>query len=276
MGVRPIIYVVSDSVGETAELVTKAAISQFNGSNAVIKRFPYVEDKEDIDEVISLVRLDAAMIVFTLVKPDIRAYLKERAANEGIKACDIIGPLMEEYQMFCGRLPLNEPGLVRKLDDDYFKKIEAIEFAVKYDDGRDPRGILKSDIVLIGVSRTSKTPLSQFLALKRLKVANVPIVPEIDPPEELFLVPPEKCFGLKISPEKLNNIRRERLISLGLSDNASYANLDRIKQEIKFFEKIVGKIGCPVIEVTNKAVEETANVILNLYHKIQADLEIQG
>lgn len=263
----PIIYVVSDSVGETAELVTKAAISQFDSNDVTIKRFPYVEDNTHIDEVISLVKLDKGMIVYTLVKPDMREYLRESASKEGIYACDIIGPLMDQIQKASGKQPFLEPGLVRKLDEDYFKKVEAIEFAVKYDDGRDPRGILKADIVLVGVSRTSKTPLSQYLAHKRLKVANVPLVPEVDPPEELFSVPPEKCFGLKISPEKLNNIRRERLISLGLNDKASYANIERIKEEISYFEKVVSKIGCQVIEVTNKAVEETANVILNYYHK---------
>jgi [pyruvate, water dikinase]-phosphate phosphotransferase / [pyruvate, water dikinase] kinase len=267
MGKVPIIYVVSDSVGETAELVTKAAISQFNGSDLTIKRFPYVEDKFNIDEVLSLAKMDQGMIAFTLVKPEIRSYMAEAAARENIYAIDIIGPLMDRIQSICGETPLYEPGLVRKLDDDYFKKVEAIEFAVQYDDGRDPRGILKADIVLVGVSRTSKTPLSQYLAHKRLKVANVPLVPEVDPPEELFQVSPSKCFGLKISPEKLNNIRRERLISLGLSDNASYANLERIKSEISYFDQIVTKIGCPVVDVTNKAVEETANVIFDLYRR---------
>jgi regulator of PEP synthase PpsR (kinase-PPPase family) len=266
----PIIYVVSDSVGETAELVTKAAISQFNGSGMTLKRFPYVEDKEHIDEVLSLVAYDKGMIAFTLVKPEIRTYLKEKAEEEGILAVDLIGPIIDQIQVFSGKTPLCEPGLVRKLDEDYFKKIEAIEFAVKYDDGRDPRGLLKADIVLIGVSRTSKTPLSQYLAHKRLKVANVPLVPEVDPPEELYKIPVNKCFGLKISPEKLNNIRRERLISLGLNDQASYANIERIKEELTFFETVVNKINCPVIDVTNKAVEETANVILNYFHKGRA------
>jgi regulator of PEP synthase PpsR (kinase-PPPase family) len=264
----PVIYVVSDSVGETAELVTKAALSQFNGTNVDIKRFPYVEDTSHLDEVLSLAKLDRGMIAYTLVKPEMREYMSDMALKEGIQACDLIGPLMDQISELCGKTPLYEPGLVRKLDEDYFKKIEAIEFAVKYDDGRDPRGIIKADIVLIGVSRTSKTPLSQFLAHKRLKVANVPIVPEVDPPEELFVVAPHKCFALKISPEKLNHIRRERLISLGLSDNANYANINRIKEELAYFEEIVKKIGCPVIDVTNKAVEETANVILNLYQKM--------
>ncbi|GHH97031.1 pyruvate, water dikinase regulatory protein [Neobacillus kokaensis] len=266
----PIIYVVSDSVGETAELVTKAAISQFNGSGMTLKRFPYVEDKEHIEEVLSLAALDKGMVAFTLVKPEMRTYMKVQAEKEGILAVDLIGPIIDEIQAFSGKTPLFEPGLVRKLDEDYFKKIEAIEFAVKYDDGRDPRGILKADIVLIGVSRTSKTPLSQYLAHKRIKVANVPLVPEVDPPEELYKVPKERCFGLKISPEKLNHIRRERLISLGLNDQASYANIDRIKEELTFFEQVVGKINCPIIDVTNKAVEETANVILNYIYKGRA------
>jgi [pyruvate, water dikinase]-phosphate phosphotransferase / [pyruvate, water dikinase] kinase len=263
----PVIYVVSDSVGETAELVTKAAISQFNGAGMILKRFPYVEDKEDIDEVLSLVALDKGMVAYTLVKPEMRTYMKQRADQEGIPSVDLIGPIMDQIQHFSGKTPLFEPGLVRKLDEDYFKKVEAIEFAVKYDDGRDPRGILKADIILIGVSRTSKTPLSQYLAHKRLKVANVPLVPEVEPPEELFKVSKEKCFGLKISPEKLNNIRKERLISLGLNDQASYANIERIKEELLFFEKVVNRINCPVIDVTNKAVEETANVILNYFQK---------
>jgi regulator of PEP synthase PpsR (kinase-PPPase family) len=263
----PIIYVVSDSVGETAELVTKAAISQYNGSGMILKRFPYVEDKEHIDEVLSLVSYDKGMIAFTLVKPEIRTYLMEKAKEADIIAVDLIGPIIDQIEVYSGKTPLCEPGLVRKLDEDYFKKIEAIEFAVKYDDGRDPRGLLKADIVLIGVSRTSKTPLSQYLAHKRLKVANVPLVPEVDPPEELYKVPINKCFGLKISPEKLNYIRRERLITLGLNDQASYANIERIKEELTFFEKVIKKIECPVIDVTNKAVEETANIILNYIHK---------
>lgn len=259
----PIIYVVSDSVGETAELVTKAAVSQFINSNVTIKRIPYVENPEHIDEVISLAKLNQAIIAYTLVRPRDREYMKMKADLEGILTYDIIGPLMDTLQESFQLDPVYEPGLVRKLDEDYFKRVEAIEFAVKYDDGRDPRGILRADIVLVGVSRTCKTPLSQYLAHKRFKVANVPLVPEVEPPEELFLVAPEKCIGLKISPEKLNNIRKERLKTLGLGDHAIYANLERIKEELTYFEHIIDKLNCPVIDVTNKAIEETANTIIN-------------
>ena len=261
--VSPIVYVVSDSVGETAELVTKAAASQFQHSNVVIKRIPFVENSDHIDEVISLAKLNQAIIAYTLVRPNDREYMQKRAAAEGIFAYDIIGPLMDALEKRYEFKPEFEPGLVRQLDDDYFKRVEAIEFAVKYDDGRDPRGILRADIVLVGVSRTCKTPLSQFLAHKRYKVANVPLVPEVDPPEELFLVAPEKCIGLKISPENLNHIRKERLKTLGLGDHAIYANLERIKEELLYFNKVIDKLNCPVIDVTNKAIEETANTIIN-------------
>ncbi|MCG3085808.1 kinase/pyrophosphorylase [Anoxybacillus sp. LAT_35] len=262
-----IVYVVSDSAGETAELVVKAAASQFQGALVQFRRVPYVEDVGTLSEVVALAKMNRGIIVFTLVIPEMRQFLLAEAAREGVPVYDIIGPLIEQMEQLFQMAPRCEPGPVRVLDEDYFRKIEAIEFAVKYDDGRDPRGILRADIVLIGVSRTSKTPLSQYLAHKRFKVANVPIVPEVDPPEELFQVPPKKCFGLKISPEKLNEIRRERLKSLGLDDRAIYANIDRIKEELQYFDEIVKKIGCEVIDVTNKAVEETANVIMNIMRK---------
>ncbi|WP_075618112.1 pyruvate, water dikinase regulatory protein [Paenisporosarcina indica] len=259
------IFIVSDSVGETGELVAKAAVSQFRPGlqDTSLKRFPHIETFDHIKEIVQLAKLERAMIVFTLVQKNMRSTLLKACAHAGVRSIDLLGPLMDTIESDLNEIPFEEPGLVRKLDEDYFKKIEAIEFAVKYDDGRDPRGLLMADIVLVGVSRTSKTPLSQYLAHKRYKVANVPLVPEVEPPEELFKVNPEKCFGLVISPDKLNSIRKERLIALGLNNDASYAKLDRIKQEIVHFDKVVSRIGCQVIDVTNRAVEETANVILN-------------
>ena len=175
--------------------------------------------------------------------------------------------MVEAIEGIVKKSPKNQPGLVRQLDEEYFRKVEAIEFAVKYDDGRDPRGLLRADVVLIGVSRTSKTPLSMYLANKRYKVANVPLVPEVEPPEELFMVPTKKCIGLTISPDQLNMIRRERLKSLGLTSQANYASLERIMQELEYAEKIMKRVGCPVINVSNKAVEETANLIVDIIRK---------
>lgn len=264
---NPHVYILSDSVGETAELVIKAGLSQFNSTEYIIRRVPYVEDEGTIDEAIQLALENNGMIGFTLVDPDLRTYVNQETKKAGVEAIDIMGPMIQSMERAFSRTPRLEAGLVHQLDEDYFKRVEAIEFAVKYDDGRDSRGIQRADIVLIGVSRTSKTPLSQFLAHKRLKVANVPIVPEVDPPEELFKVDPKKCIGLRINPEKLNSIRKERLKSLGLGDQASYANMQRIKEELKYFDQLVDEIGCEVIDVSHKAVEETANLILQLCRK---------
>lgn len=264
---KPSVYVLSDSVGETAELVIKAGLSQFNDGDYNIYRVPYVEDKETIDEYLQLAKEKNAVIGFTLVDPELRHHLNDSAKELGIEAIDIMGPVLYSMERTFKTKPRLEPGRVRTLDEDYFRRIEAIEFAVKYDDGRDPRGIARADIVLIGVSRTSKTPLSQYLAHQRIKVANVPIVPEVEPPEELFHVDPEKCIGLKINKEKLNEIRKERLKALGLGDQATYANIERIQQELDYFDQVVEKIGCRVIDVSNKAVEETANIVLKMFRK---------
>lgn len=259
------VFIVSDSVGETGELVAKAAVSQYLNAdqNVVLKRFPYIDSISHLQEIIKMAAEQKAFIVYTLVTKELRNYIEDETAKLQVSAVDLMGPLLDALGKKLGAVPLQEAGLVRKLDDDYFKKVEAIEFAVKYDDGRDPRGILMADIVLVGISRTSKTPLSQYLAHKRLKVANVPLVPEVDPPEELYKVNPAKCFGLVISPDKLNHIRKERLIALGLNSDANYAQINRIHEEISHFHKVADKIGCEIIDVTNRAVEETANLIMD-------------
>lgn len=261
---NPLVFVLSDSVGETAELVIKAGLSQFTNGNYDIQRIPYVEDKAIIDETLEMAKEKEAFIAFTLVDPNLRDYMNERAKELSVEVIDIMGPMMELMESKFKNEPRLEPGLIYKLDKDYFERIEAIEFAVRYDDGRDPRGIARADIVLIGVSRTSKTPLSQYLAHQRLKVANIPVVPEVDPPEELFRIDQSRCIGLRISREKLIDIRKERLKALGLGDHATYATLQRIDEELAYFDRIIDKIGCEVIDVSNKAVEETANVIMQM------------
>jgi regulator of PEP synthase PpsR (kinase-PPPase family) len=264
---RPVVFILSDSIGETAEFVIRAASSQFSGVQADIRRIPYVDDKKTIAETVRAAAEVQGLIAFTMVVRELQEYLWTEAERHGVQVVDIMGPMLKGLSQLYGREPRREPGLVRRLDDEYFRKVEAIEFAVKYDDGRDPRGLLRADIVLIGVSRTSKTPLSMYLAHKRLKVANVPLVPEVEPPEELFMLPAEKCIGLTIHPDQLNGIRRERLKSLGLTARANYANMERILQELEYSEKVMKRVGCPMIDVSNKAVEETANIILDMFRK---------
>jgi regulator of PEP synthase PpsR (kinase-PPPase family) len=264
---KEVVYVVSDSVGETAEFVVKAVATQFNGGQVEIRRNSYVDDFEDIEDVILLAKKGPSIIAYTIVIPSLKDYLDRRANEENILAVDLLSPLMSAFETSFNKQPHHRPGLMRKMDEEYFRKIEAIEFAVKYDDGRDPRGIVKADIVLVGVSRTSKTPLSMYLAHKRFKVANVPLVPEVPPPDELFEIPRKNCIGLIISPDKLNEIRKERLKALGLASQASYASFGRILEELDHAEKVMKRLGCPIIDVSNKAVEETAGLILEVLKK---------
>lgn len=260
-----VIYVISDSVGETAQNVTKAALSQFSlQCDCEIRRFPYITDEKFLLEVLNSGKSENAIIIYTLVNKHLSNETKKYCESENLSHVDLMTPLLKEIANKTNLKPKREPGIIRKLDESYFKRVEAIEFAVKYDDGKDPRGILKSDIVLLGISRTSKTPLSMYLANKNIKVANVPLVPEIPIPKEVFEINPNKIIGLTNTPEKLNEIRQERLKALGLSSSASYANLNRILQELDYAEEIMKKVGCPVIDVSNKAIEETAGIILDI------------
>lgn len=268
---KQLVFVVSDSVGETCELVVRAASIQFHENAIETLRIPFVEDEQTIHDVVTQARAQGAVIAFTLVNEEHRSLLIRLGQEYGVKTVDLLGDLLDVLAGQLGESPREKPGLIYRLDEDYFRKIEAMEFAVKYDDGRDPRGLKKADIVLVGVSRTSKTPLSQYLALKRYKVANVPLVPESRPPEELFELPPDKCVGLIISPDKLISIRMERLKSLGLKPEADYAQLERINRELEYARGIYERIGCEVIDVTNKAVEETAGIILRMLDQSKED-----
>lgn len=180
----------------------------------------------------------------------------------GVRAVDIMGPMMQAFVDSFNTNPIAKPGLLHRMDEDYFRRIDSVEFAVKYDDGKDKTGLLKADTVLIGVSRTSKTPLSIYLAHKGLKVANLPLVPETKVPQELFEVAPERIYGLTMDAKYILRIRMERLKALGLSENAQYAKYERIVEELEYARKVMEKIGCQVIDVSNRAIEETAGIIM--------------
>lgn len=258
---------VSDSIGETAEMVARAAAEQFKDINYEIKKYPFVSNEEQIKELIDDASESKSIIVFTTVLENLREAIKIECKKHNLPYIDVMSPLIKSFETFLDAKPANEPGIIHRLDEKYFKKVEAVEFAVKYDDGKDPRGVLKADIVLIGVSRTSKTPLSMYLANKNIKVANIPLVPEVPIPDELFQISPKKIVGLTTNPIKLNEIRQERLKALGLSDKATYANVERILEELEFADGLMKRLKCPVINVSNKAVEETANLILEIIKK---------
>ena len=260
----PKIFIVSDSIGETAEKVVRAVAIQFNSDITEIRKEALVTDVSQIRRIVEEARNCTCIIVYTLVVEELKRVLEEECDKYGILRVDILGPLMDALKTIAPTTPKLEAGLIYKLDEHYFKRVDAVEFAVKYDDGKDPRGILNADAVLIGVSRTSKTPLSMYLAHKNYRVANVPLVPEIPPPEELFQISNKRIIGLTADPDKLNLIRRERLKTLGLNDSASYADMKRILLELEHADTLFKKLGCTVIDVSKKAVEETASIVIQL------------
>lgn len=264
---QPIIYAISDSIGETSESVVRATTSQFVQEKFDIIRVPYVNSIEQIDKIVQEAKESNAVICYTIVSPEIRAEVARKTQELNVTAVDILGPVLTAIEKTSGLTPKNQPGLIHALDHEYFKRVAAVEFAIKYDDGKNPWGLTKADLVIIGVSRTSKTPLSMYLANKQLKVANVPLVPEIPPPEELFKVPNNRIIGLLIDPHKLNEIRIARLKAMGLGDTANYADLRRIEEELDYARTIMQRLHCMIINVSNRAIEETASLILEYLRK---------
>ncbi|WP_414839065.1 pyruvate, water dikinase regulatory protein [Carnobacterium sp. TMP28] len=265
------IYLISDSIGETGEQVIHSILSQYSIEVEEIKKFTHVVTKKTVEKILTNVSEEENTVIFyTLVQQELRQYIKEFSGKNAIFLVDLLGDGLTAIEQATSLKPLGEPGIIRKMDQEYFKRIEAIEFSVRYDDGKDPRGILKADLVILGISRTSKTPLSMYLANKNIRVANVPLFPESEPPKEIYQISPSKIIGLTNTPEKLNGIRKERLKNLGLPSNASYAEMNRILEELEYADKIMKRIGCLVIDVSDNAIEETANLIVDYVKKMDA------
>ncbi|KMT20870.1 pyruvate, water dikinase regulatory protein [Clostridium cylindrosporum] len=258
-----IIYAVSDSIGETAEQVAKATASQFD-NDVKIKRASYINSKVDaINFINSIENKDKCLILSTIVVEETREFLVKLAIERDIEIINVLGPCINAVSEIINETPIYKPGAVRRLDEDYFRKIEAMEFALSFDDGKSERGLLNADLVIIGVSRTSKTPLSIYIANKGIKVANVPLVPETPVPEALFEINRRKIIGLTIDPRELMAIRHNRITRMGTSlHKIEYANAERILAELEYAEKIMRRIRCKVFDVTRKAIEETASQIL--------------
>lgn len=273
------IYMVSDGTGWTAEHSVNAALGQFEhclvdrGCSVNTHLFSGIDDVERLLEIVKQAAIEGAMLAYTLADPEMAESAKQACKHWGVPSADVLGPITEAVASHLGvspsGLPRGAPGRSFPLTDDYFRRIEAIEFTIKQDDGALPKNLHKADIVLAGVSRTGKTPLSIYLAQKGYKVANVPIVMGVELPKALFEVDPEKVFGLTINPVVLQTIRKARAKSLGFSEDArsNYSEMDYVREELDFAGKIFSQNPVwPVIEVTGKAIEETAAVVLRLYH----------
>ncbi len=257
---RITIHVISDSLGETGEMVARAAAAQFADDAFLIERLAKISTPEQLRDEVRSHCGRHCIFLYTLVNRDLRREM-ERLCAEGVNGVDLLGPSVELIERVTGLRSAGEAGIIRRTDAEYFDRIEAMEFAVKHDDGRNPEGLADADIVLIGVSRTSKTPLSMYLAFKGWRVANVPLAPAVSPPQELFELDPRKVFGLVTSIDVLLEIRRERMREIG-TVVPGYAEREAVERELEQARATMRRIGCLVVHTDNRAVEEAAQEII--------------
>ena len=250
------LHVISDSTGETAVRLVHALEAQFPEQDFEEIRHPRVETVDDLHLALNRAKGRPAVIVYTLVHPELRDAARAICRRYKLHYCDLLGHPIEAVARVAGVAAKMTPGARPPLDSAYFKRIAAIEFAVKYDDGVGA-GLHDADIVLVGVSRTSKTPLSMYLGYLGYKTANVPVVKGIEPPSALFTIDPTKIVGLTIDAERLREIRKQRARRLGGGERA-YAELLEIYAELEEAETLHRRLGCPVIEISDLSIEETA------------------
>lgn len=268
------LHVISDATGETAVRLVHALEAQFPDQEFEEIRHPRVETVDDLQLALNRARGRPAVVVYTIVKPELRDAMKTLCRRHRVHACDLLGHPIDEIAKVSGTAARMTPGARHPLDSAYFKRMAAIEFAVKYDDGVGS-GLPEADIVLVGVSRTSKTPLSMYLGYLGYKTANVPIVRGIEPPGELFEIDQAKIVGLTIEAGRLVEIRQERVRNMRATRKA-YAEIVEIYEELDQAAAIHRRLGCPVLEITDLSIEETALRITRLVEQRRAEAAVSA
>jgi len=259
------IHVLSDGTGETADQLTQAGLVHYKRDGLKINRHKNVRDQEQVKRVFEDASMGRSLIVYTVVSDELRHFIRSQSMAAGVVAVDLLGPILEALDGFLKKDPTSEPGLFHKVNEYYFKRIEAIEFTVKHDDGKYTENLENAGIILVGLSRTGKTPLSVYLSYKGWKVANVPLVVGVPLPPKVSEVDQRKLIGLSIDPHTLVRIRRERLIKMGEDPTGSYASLKHVLEENEYAKDVFRKHrSWPVFDVTGKALEETATEIENI------------
>lgn len=259
------VFVVSDGTGETGSSATQAAMLQFR-TPWRMRIFRDVRTESQARRVVELAVRMRAMLVFTVVDERVARTLRDYGARQGVRTVDLLGPLISRAAQHLDAEPRLEPGLLHTFSDEYFRRIDAVEFAVRHDDGANVRTMVEADLVLIGPSRTSKTPLSMYLAQRGVKTGNVPLVPGLDPPRALFELDPAKVVGLTVDPGALLTIRRSRLRTMHAAPWAEYADPEAVLAELGRARRLYRESGWRVVDISGRAVEETAARVLELLY----------
>jgi regulator of PEP synthase PpsR (kinase-PPPase family) len=257
------IFILSDGTGTTGEMVVQAALTQFQDSYTELHRVGQVRNKEQVDRVLRRAQRVRGVVVYTSVMPEVRRAILTGGRRYAVPTIDVLGPVLGRLTDLLALSPSAQPGLFKGLDEAYFERIEAINFAIKHDDGLRPRDLPLADLVLVGVSRTSKTPISIYLSYRGIRVANVPIVLDSDLPKQVFEIDPKKIIGLTMRPERLQLVRRARADNYKM-DLPSYTELETIIREIRFSERLFREQGWQHFDVTLRSIEEVAATIQEL------------
>lgn len=259
-----IIYAISDATGELATKLSENALRQFPSHQVQVIRVPHVNNEIILKKYVQQAQKICGLIAFTFVSEEMRENILKLANEYHVVVIDVLGPMLVALSTYLHETPSSEPGQQYKLTQDYFRRTEAVEFTVKHDDGLGLDTINKADVILLGVSRTSKTPLSIFMAYRGYRCANIPVVNSIPLPKLVSKVDVKKIVGLTISARKLMSIRSARLEKLGRPPSEDYAQMTPIRQELEYANKLFAKLEIPVIDVTGKAIEETATDIIKM------------
>jgi regulator of PEP synthase PpsR (kinase-PPPase family) len=262
-----VVFVVSDATGATARRVVDAALAQFEGAQVTVEQVLGVRKTKEVRQVVKQAAKVGGTIVHTLALPDLRQEMLSHARRRLVVTIDLMGPLLDRLRDTLELSPLAKPGLLRQLDESYFERIGAIDFAVRHDDGRNPDDLTRAELVLVGVSRTSKTPISIFLAYRGWRVANVPIIADLEPPPALFDVDRQRIIGLTIQPERLMLLRQARANRMTRGVNLNYATMKHIQGDLDWAELLMRRERWVKVDVTNKSIEECASEISELQRK---------
>lgn len=256
------VFIVSDATGDTCDMVVRAALSQFQGTEVLLERYSHVRTEQQITAILQRAADVSGVVVYTMVSIELRQKMLAAGLQVGVPTLDILGPILTRLSHHLELSPLATPGLFRHLDQAYFKRLEAVDFTVAHDDGMGSDTLAQAEIVLVGVSRTSKTPVSLYLSFRGWKVANVPIVTGLDLPPQLFQIDPRRIVGFTIDPPALRTLRlvREKRMRAGML--GAYVNEDEIRREIDAAAALFRTHGWPVLNVTMKAIEETSTEVM--------------
>ena len=269
------LHLLSDSTGETLENIAKAALAQFDEVEVVMHFWPMVRSEAHLDRILVDVAANPGLVLFTLVNLAMRQKLEERCTALGLPAVAALDAVTDALSGILGQQAKARPGRQHALDAAYFARVEAIQFTIAHDDGLNHHNWEEADILLAGVSRTSKTPTSIYLANRGYKTANIPLVPESPPPAALYNLKHPFVVGLVTGVDRLVQVRRNRLLTLNQAPDTDYVDEEKVKAEIAYARRIFADNGWPVIDVTRRSIEESAAAIINLYNERQQHDAVQ-